>query len=70
MNKKGIVGGISRKVRINVLLLANNYCSLLYRSVNETEYKKAIILFYEQNNAAYFKGLFIEQFKQAIKQYF
>ena len=39
-------------------------------NIDEIEYKKAIILFYEQNNASYFKELFIEQFKQAISKYF
>ncbi|MCM1324937.1 MAG: Fic family protein [Acetobacter sp.] len=64
--------GNKRTSRIlgNALLLANDYCPLSYRSVDEVEYKKAIILFYEQNNASYFKQLFIEQFKQAVDKYF
>ncbi|MBO5441888.1 MAG: Fic family protein [Alphaproteobacteria bacterium] len=64
--------GNKRTSRIlgNALLLANNYCPLSYRSVDEVEYKKAIILFYEQNNASYFKQLFLEQFKQAVEKYF
>ena len=64
--------GNKRTSRIlgNALLLANNYCPLSYRSVDEIEYKKAIILFYEQNNASYFKKLFIEQFRQAVSKYF
>lgn len=63
--------GNKRTSRIlgNALLLANDYCPLSYRSVDEVEYKKAIILFYEQNNASYFKQLFIEQFKQAVKNF-
>lgn len=64
--------GNKRTSRIlgNALLLANDYCPLSYRSVDEVEYKKGIILFYEQNNASYFKKLFLEQFRQAIKKYF
>ncbi|MBR4105987.1 MAG: Fic family protein [Alphaproteobacteria bacterium] len=64
--------GNKRTSRIlgNALLLANDYCPLSYRSVDEIEYKKGIILFYEQNNASYFKKLFIDQFKQAINKYF
>ena len=64
--------GNKRTSRIlsNAILLANGYCPLSYRSVDEIEYKKAIILFYEQNNVSYFKELFIEQFKQAINKYF
>ncbi len=64
--------GNKRTSRIlgNALLLANDYCPLSYRSVDEVEYKKGIILFYEQNNASYFKKLFLEQYKQAVKKYF
>lgn len=54
----------------NAILMANNICPLSYRSVREEEYKKAVILFYEQNNISYFKKLFIEQFEFAVKNYF
>lgn len=54
----------------NALLLAHQVCPLSYRSVDEGEYKKAVILFYEQNNLSYFKKLFIEQFEFAVKNYF
>lgn len=54
----------------NAILLAHDICPLSYRSVDEIEYKKAVILFYEQNNISYFKRLFIEQFEFAIKNYF
>ncbi|MDR2395192.1 MAG: Fic family protein [Endomicrobium sp.] len=42
--------GNKRSARIlgNALLLANDYCPLSYSSVNETEYKKAIILLTKQ----------------------
>ena len=64
--------GNKRTSRIlgNALLLASDYCPLSYRSVDEVEYKKAIIMFYEQNNATYFKRLFLEQYRQAVKKYF
>ena len=64
--------GNKRTARIlaNALLLANRYCPLSYRSVDETEYKKAMILFYEQNNYTYFKELFVQQFKEAVDVYF
>ncbi len=29
-----------------------------------------MLLFYEQNNAAYFKTLFLAQFRQAVMKYF
>lgn len=64
--------GNKRTSRIlgNALLLAYDYCPLSYRSVDEVEYKKGIILFYEQNNASYFKKLFLEQFRLAVEKYF
>lgn len=54
----------------NALLIANNYCPLSYRSVNELEYKKATILFYEQHSLSPFKKLFIEQYQFAVQNYF
>lgn len=54
----------------NALLLAYDICPLSFRSIDEAEYKKAVILFYEQNSARYFKELFIEQFNFAVENYF
>jgi Fic family protein len=54
----------------NAILMAHDICPLSYRSVDEAEYKKAVILFYEQNNISYFKKLFIEQFEFAVQNYF
>jgi len=54
----------------NAILLANNACPLSYRSINEADYKKAVIIFYEQNSARFFKELFVEQFKFAVGNYF
>jgi len=64
--------GNKRTARImgNAVLLAGDICPLSYRGVDEAEYKKAIILFYEQNSARYFKELFTEQFKFAVDSYF
>ncbi|MFH1457270.1 MAG: Fic family protein [Patescibacteria group bacterium] len=66
------VDGNKRTSRLvaNAILIANNICPLSYRSVDEEEYKKAVILFYEQNNLNYFKQLFIKQFEFAVKNYF
>jgi Fic family protein len=58
------------RILANAILLANNYCPLSYRSVDEREYKKAVIIFYENNGLDYFKTLFIEQFKFAVDKYF
>lgn len=54
----------------NSILLANKCCPLSYRSIDEIEYKKAVILFYEQNSLFLFKKLFIEQYEFAVKNYF
>jgi len=54
----------------NAILMANNYCPLSFRSIDELEYKKAIIMFYEQNNINYFRDLFIEQYSFAVENYF
>lgn len=64
--------GNKRSARMigNALLYSHHACPLSYRSVDEAEYKKAIVLFYEQNSARYFKELFMEQFEFAVKQYF
>lgn len=64
--------GNKRTARLlgNAILLAHNICPLSYRSVNESDYKKATLLFYEQNSARFFKELFEEQFKFAVDNYF
>ena len=54
----------------NAILLVHGFCPLSYRSINEAAYKKAVILFYEQNSAGFFKELFIEQFRFSIENYF
>src|SRR3972149_5473595 len=54
----------------NAILLAYNSIPLSYRIVDVEEYKKAVILFYEINNLAYFKQIFIDQFEDAVSNYF
>ncbi len=54
----------------NALLIAHDACPLSYRSVDSIDYKKAMLLFYEQNNLAAFKQLFIEQNRFGVKNYF
>lgn len=54
----------------NALLIADGACPLSYRSVEPLEYKKAMLLFYEQNNLSSFKGLFTQQVEFAVKNYF
>ena len=54
----------------NAILLANSSIPLSYRIVDIEEYKKAVILFYEINNISYFKQMFIDQFEDAVNNYF
>ncbi len=54
----------------NAILLAHNAIPLSYRIVDVEEYKKAVILFYEINNISYFKQIFIDQFEDAVNNYF
>jgi len=54
----------------NALLIADDACPLSYRSVDSLDYKKAMLLFYEQNNLAVFKEIFIEQNTFGVKNYF
>lgn len=58
------------RILANAILFANDYCPLSYRSVSESDYKKAVIIFYENNSIDYFKKLFIEQFNFAVEKYF
>lgn len=64
--------GNKRTARItsNALLIANGYCPLSFRSVDSIDYKKAMLIFYEQNNLYAFKQIFIEQFEFAVREYF
>ncbi len=66
------VDGNKRTSRLsgNAILQSFNFCPLSYRSMDEIEYKKAILLFYEQNNVFYFKELFLRQFEFAVGNYF
>lgn len=54
----------------NAILLAHNSIPLSYRIVSIEEYKKASLLFYEINNISYLKKIFIEQFEDAVNNYF
>lgn len=64
--------GNKRTARIvsNGILIANGYCPISFRTVDSIDYKKAMLMFYEQNNIAAFKRIFIDQFLFAVKTYF
>ena len=64
--------GNKRAARItsNAILIANRYCPISFRSVDSVDYKKAMLIFYEQNNISAFKKIFIDQFAFAVDTYF
>ncbi len=64
--------GNKRTARIvsNAILMNYNHCPLSFRTVDSIDYKKAMLLFYEQNNISYFKEIFINQFEFAVRTYF
>jgi len=64
--------GNKRTARIvsNAVLMNYSYCPISFRTVDSIEYKKAMLVFYEQNNISSFKEIFIEQFKFAVNTYF
>jgi Fic family protein len=64
--------GNKRTARImsNAILMNNNYCPISFRTIDSIEYKKAMLIFYEQNNITAFKKIFINQFEFAVNTYF
>ena len=53
----------------NALLLAEGYAPISYRAVDETVYKEACLLFYEQNSLVAFKQLFVDQYIYSATHY-
>ncbi len=66
------IDGNKRTARIvsNAILMYYNYCPLSFRTVDSIDFKKAMLLFYEQNNISNFKEIFINQFEFAVRTYF
>ena len=64
--------GNKRTARIvsNAILIHEKHCPISFRTVDSMDYKKAMLLFYEQNNISKFKEIFIEQFEFAVETYF
>lgn len=64
--------GNKRTARItsNAILIANRYCPISFRTVDSVDYKKAMLIFYEQNNLSAFKKIFIDQYEFAVREYF
>lgn len=64
--------GNKRTARIvsNACLIHNRHCPISFRTIDSVQYKKAMLLFYEQNNISVFKNIFIDQFEFAVNTYF
>ncbi len=64
--------GNKRTARIisNAILISNEYSPVSFRTIDSVEYKKAMLMFYEQNNINFLKEIFIDQFEFAVKTYF
>lgn len=63
--------GNKRTARLmaNALLMAHSLAPLSYRSVDEDEYRSAILVFYELNSIAPMKKIFIDQYEFAAENY-
>lgn len=64
--------GNKRTARIvsNAILMNEKHCPLSFRTVESIYYKKAMLLFYEQNNISKLKEIFMNQFEFAVETYF
>ncbi len=59
-----------KRLTFNAVLIAHGYWPLSFRSVESVDYKKAMLIFYEQNNISAFRKIFMEQFEFSVKSYF
>jgi Fic family protein len=64
--------GNKRTARIisNAILMNHDCCPISFRTIDSIEYKKAMLVFYEQTNINPFKNVFIGQFEFAVNTYF
>jgi Fic family protein len=64
--------GNKRTARIisNAILINNHFCPISFRTIDSIEYKKAMLVFYEQTNISPFKKAFIGQFEFSVNTYF
>ena len=63
--------GNKRTARLmtNGLLISHSFAPLSYRSINEEEYRSAMLVFYEINSIVPMKKIFIEQYSFAAENY-
>ncbi len=66
------IDGNKRTARIlsNAALINRGYCPISFRTVDTLDFKKAMLLFYEQNNLTAIKKIFIDQYDFAVNTYF
>jgi len=57
------------RLMANALLLAHGSAPLSYRSVDENDYREAMLVFYELNSIVPFKKIFITQYNFAAQNY-
>ena len=57
------------RLMANALLLSHGYAPLSYRSIEESDYREAMLVFYEINSIIPFKKIFIDQYLFAAKNY-
>ncbi|MBI2259578.1 MAG: Fic family protein [Flavobacteriia bacterium] len=69
---QAFMDGNKRLARIvaNGILIQHKFCPISFRTVEPSDYKKAMLIFYEQNNISAFKRIFITQFEFAVSSYF
>lgn len=69
---QAFMDGNKRTARIvaNGILLYHQYCPISFKTVEPSDYLKAMLVFYEQNNINPFKEIFISQFRYAVNSYF
>jgi fido (protein-threonine AMPylation protein) len=54
----------------NACLVSHSACPISFRSVDESEYRNALLIFYEIQNAVPMKRIFLEQVDFAVGNYF
>jgi len=57
------------RLMASAILLAHNLSPLSYRSVDENEYREAVLVFYELNSIMPFKKIFIDQYNFVVQNY-
>ncbi len=57
------------RLMANALLLSHGYAPLSYRSVEESDYRNAMLVFYEINSIVPFKKILIDQYEFAANNY-